>query len=252
MAKRSNKKMIYFLIPVFNESKNISYLHQDLVQSLPNQDKFFVFVDDCSTDNTVKQIHETFSSNNYIILEKENNIGPGDSFNRGFAWILKNKQENADYIVTLEGDNTSDLSILPKMISISDLGFDLILASVYSQGGKLDQTTFFRKMLSFFANLIMRITLNLNVLTLSSFYRVYKISLIQKIKDKNQFIISENGFLSKGEILIKAIQLNASIIEVPTTLLSTRRKGKSKMKISKTLIDYLRLIFKSRKFYKND
>jgi dolichol-phosphate mannosyltransferase len=138
------------------------------------------------------------------------------------------------------------------MIAISDLGFDLILASVYSQGGKLDQTTFFRKILSFFANLIMRIILNLNVLTLSSFYRVYKISLIQKIKDKNQSIISENGFLSKVEILIKAIQLNASIIEVPTTLLSKRRKGKSKMKISKTLIDYLRVIFKSRKFYKND
>lgn len=244
--------MIYFLIPVFNESKNISSLKNDLVQCLPNQDKFFVFVDDYSTDNTVKQIHEAFSGNNYIVLEKENNVGPGDSFNRGFEWIINNKQDNADYIVTLEGDNTSDLSILPKMIAIADLGFDLILASVYSQGGKLDQTTFFRKILSFFANLIMRLTLNLNVLTLSSFYRVYKINLIQNIKSNNKSIISENGFLSKVEILIKAIQLNASIIEVPTTLLSKQRKGKSKMKISKTLIDYLRLIFKSKKFYKND
>ncbi|MEE4196258.1 MAG: glycosyltransferase [Bacteroidales bacterium] len=252
MAKRSNTKMIYFLIPVFNESKNILPLKNDLVQCLPGHDKFFVFVDDCSTDNTVSVIHENFFDINYRLIEKKQNKGPGDSFNRGFEWILNNRQENSEYIVTLEGDNTSDLSILPKMVAISDLGFDLVLASVYSQGGKLDQTTFFRKLLSFFANLIMRLTLNLNVLTLSSFYRVYKINLVEKIKANHRTIISENGFLSKVEILIKAIQLNASVIEVPTTLLSKRRKGKSKMKISKTLIDYLKLIFKSRKFFKNN
>ncbi|MFP4024618.1 MAG: glycosyltransferase [Thiohalospira sp.] len=242
--------MIYFLIPVYNESQNIYQLQKDLVKCLPNQKKIFVFVDDCSTDNTVNLIHETFYNDNYKVLEKKENIGPGDSFNIGFEWIIEHKQENNSFIVTLEGDNTTDLSILPKMIAISELGYDLVLSSVYAQGGKLNKTTFFRKYLSFFANIILRSTLNLNVLTLSSFYRVYNINLIQKIKENNESIISEKGFLSKVEILIKAINLNASIIEVPTTLLSHKRKGKSKMNIYRTIFDYLRLIFKSRKLYK--
>lgn len=238
--------MIYFLIPVYNESLNIRNLKKDLCNTLPELKKCYLFVDDYSSDNTVQTIHDVFSDTNYFILEKEKNLGPGDSFNIGFEWILKKSLSSSDYIVTIEGDNTSDLTILPTMISISELGFDLVLASVYAQGGKLNKTTFLRKLMSFFANLIMRLTLNLNVFTLSSFYRVYKISLIQKIKENNESIITENGFLSKVEILIKAVKLNASIIEVPTTLLSQKRKGKSKMKIYKTLIDYLRLMLKSK------
>jgi dolichol-phosphate mannosyltransferase len=249
VAKKNRKNMIYFLIPVYNEHLNIEELNKNLVSILPSKEKIFVFVDDCSTDNTIETIHNHFKNSNYNLIEKETNIGPGDSFNRGFEWILNNSENINDIIVTIEGDNTSDLSILPKMLSIADLGYDLILGSVYAQGGELNKTTFLRKILSFFANLIMRLTLNLNVFTLSSFYRVYKISLISNIKINNETIISEKGFLSKIEILIKAVKVGASIIEVPTTLLSQNRKGKSKMKIHKTLADYLKLILKSRKFH---
>lgn len=243
--------MIYFLIPVYNEGPNIEELKKSLEASQADSEKFYLFVDDCSTDNTVKAVHQHFSGTDYTFLEKETNKGPGDSFNNGFEWIIQNSTSDSDIIVTIEGDNTSDLSILPNMIIISELGYDLVLASVYAQGGELVKTSFFRKFLSFFANIILRSVLNLNVLTLSSFYRVYKKSLLQKIKDNNETIISENGFLSMIEILIKAVKSGAKIIEVPTTLLSEKRKGKSKMKIYKTLVDYLRLIFKSYKFTRN-
>lgn len=242
--------MIYFLIPVYNEAVNIEGLKKEFSITLPDKEKFFVFVDDCSTDNSVNTIHQHFKNMNYHIIEKEVNKGPGDSFNLGFEWILTNTTNESEIIVTIEGDNTSDLSILSDLISISSLGFDLVLASVYAQGGKLEKTTFLRKVLSFFANIIMRLTLNLNVFTLSSFYRVYKISIIQRIKNKHKTIITENGFLSKVEILIKAVQVGASIIEVPTKLLSHKRKGKSKMSIYRTLRDYLRLILNSRRYYK--
>ena len=45
------------------------------------------------------------------------------------------------------------------------------------------------------------------------------------------------------EILIKAIKLEAKIIEVPMLLNSENRKGKSKMKIFKTILSYLRFLF---------
>jgi dolichol-phosphate mannosyltransferase len=99
---------------------------------------------------------------------------------------------------------------------------------------------------SFFANLILRLVFDIKVLTLSSFYRVYKISLIKAIKEKNKDIITETGFISMIEILIKAIKLEAKIIEVPMLLKSENRKGKSKMKIFKTIVSYLKFLFTNK------
>lgn len=241
--------MIYFLVPVFNEAPNIQLLAESLKRTL-TEEKFFLFVDDCSTDNSVGLIEKNFSSENYFILKKESNSGPGNSFNMGFEWIL-NHSENIenDIVVTIEADNTSDLSILPVMVMLSKFGFSLVLASVYAQGGGFDKTSFGRKIISFFANMLFRMAFNIKVLTLSSFYRVYHLSLIRSIKQKNSIIIKESGFLSMLEILLKSISLQAQIIEVPMVLYSGKRMGKSKMKIFKTAYSYFRILI-NHKFTK--
>jgi glycosyltransferase involved in cell wall biosynthesis len=244
--------MIYFLIPVFNEENNIQLLSEKLNSVLPNYSKFFVFVDDYSTDNSVNTIRNYFKVEELQIITKEINKGPGDSFNLGFEWILSHSKSPEDTIVTLEADNTSDLNILKTMIMLSENGYSLVLASVYAQGGGFDQTSFLRKSISFFSNIIFRFLFNVKVLTLSSFYRVYKIGLIDKVKSKYTVIISESGFISMIELLIKTINTGATIIEVPMTLYSGQRKGKSKMKIIKTSISYLKFIFKYKRIFKSN
>ncbi|PCJ81860.1 MAG: hypothetical protein COA57_13760 [Flavobacteriales bacterium] len=229
----------YFLIPVYNEAANIELLHQNLTNVLEGEQKFYVFVDDCSSDDSIKILREKFAGTDFHIIEKEQNLGPGDSFNKGFNWISENSGNQNNIIITIEADNTSDLSILPKMIAISKLDYELVLASVYSQGGGFEKTNLFRKLISFAANMAFRLFFNINVQTLSSFYRVYHLSLIRKIKQHNAYIIREKGFICMLEILIKAIKENASIIEVPTVSKSGSRAGKSKMKIFKTTLSYL-------------
>ncbi|MEJ0055048.1 MAG: hypothetical protein WDN75_04975 [Bacteroidota bacterium] len=59
-------------------------------------------------------------------------------------------------------------------------------------------------------------------------------------------MISEPGFISMIEILVKSIKANASIIEVPMTLYSGQRKGKSKMKLIKTSMSYLKFLLKKK------
>jgi dolichol-phosphate mannosyltransferase len=243
--------MIFILVPVFNEEDNIPALAGNLIEFIKNrgQDVFFVFVDDASTDKTIELINLYFADFNLKIISKNTNQGPGDSFDKGFQWILdyQNYQKTADdIVVTIEADNTSDLNILPVMISLAHQKFDLVLASVYAQGGGFEKTGFFRVVLSFLANVFFRAFFNIKVLTLSSFYRVYRMDLIEKIKRNNHSIIAEPGFISMLEILIKSINLNASIIEVPMKLKSTNRVGKSKMKLFKTFVSYLRFLFKSK------
>jgi len=237
--------MLYFLIPIFNEEANLELLHKNLMVALPKyQQKYYVFSDDGSKDNSVKTIQHLFANSNFIILGDGINHGPGYAFNTGFEWILKHSKNEDDKIITLEADNTSDINILPEMLTISELGYGLVLASVYAQGGRFDKTSFLRKFISSVANLFLRFFFNIKILTLSSFYRVYSIEIIKKIKEKNAIIINEKGFISMIEILIKSIHLNATIIEVPMTLYSQKRKGKSKMKLINTMISYLRFLIK--------
>jgi dolichol-phosphate mannosyltransferase len=235
---------LYFIIPVFNESANLDSLSESLKGVLPSENKFYLFVDDKSTDDTIEKIHSLFGSAQYHILTKEINKGPGDSFNLGFEWILEHSDNEKDIVVTIEADNTSDINLLPAMISISALGYSLVLASVYVQGGGFDKTTLFRRFISFFANIFLRLFFNIKIQTLSSFYRVYQIGLLRNIRKNFSSIISEKGFVCMFEILLKAVRLNASIIEVPMVLKSQNRKDKSKMKILKTMNQYIKYITK--------
>jgi dolichol-phosphate mannosyltransferase len=243
--------MIYFLIPVFNEEMNIANLHQELSSLTLQGDFFFVFSDDGSRDQTVDKIKELFRQKPYILLGDGINRGPGAAFNKGFEWILSRPSAPDDVVITMEADCTSDLSILPIMIELHKHGFDLILASVYAQGGGFDQTSFVRKFISAVANFIYRFLFDIKVLTLSSFYRVYTISLLRKIQKKyDGNIIEEDGFVSMLEILTKAIWCEAKIIEVPMQLKSHKRQGQSKMKIVKTTLHYFRYLFRSKFFKK--
>ena len=235
---------LYFLIPVFNESANLDLLAENLQMTLPEESKFYLFVDDKSADDTIDKIHRLFNSKPYHIICKERNQGPGDSFNLGFEWILEHSDDEKDIVITLEADNTSDIDLLPAMVSISALNYDFVLASVYAQGGGFEKSSFIRKLISFSANFLLRFIFNIKIQTLSSFYRIYHISLIKKIKQNYNSIISEKGFVCMFEILLKAIRLNASIIEIPMVLKSLNRKDKSKMKIFKTMVQYINYVLK--------
>jgi dolichol-phosphate mannosyltransferase len=238
--------MNYFLIPVFNEVNNLELLHANLTTAVNGRKCFYVFSDDGSTDGSQELIEKLFANESYIILGDGSNHGPGYRFNIGFEWILQNHPDDDCKIITVEADNTSDLNILNHMLVISDLDYNLVLASVYAQGGGFEKTSFIRKLLSSIANLFLRFVFDIKVQTLSSFYRVYDIKLVRAIKNKYVTIIEDSGFLCMIEILLKAIHSDAKIIEVPMILYSERRIGKSKMKLIKTSLSYIKFLFTNR------
>jgi glycosyltransferase involved in cell wall biosynthesis len=244
--------MIYFLIPVFNEELNIPNLHREL-NSLKLKDQvLYVFSDDGSDDRTTEVIQENFKNASYKILGDGVNRGPGVAFNFGFNWILSQSPDDNDVVVTIEADCTSDLSILNTMLVLNGLGYDLVLASVYAQGGGFDKTSFFRKLISSLANFLYIFLFDIKILTLSSFYRVYKVSLLRTIqKSYKGNIITEPGFVSMLEILAKSIWCKAKVIEVPMQLQSLKRVGRSKMKVVLTTLHYFRYLFRTKFLSRN-
>jgi dolichol-phosphate mannosyltransferase len=238
--------MIFFLVPVFNEEKNIPNLYRELSGLTLTEAFCFVFSDDGSTDSSKQVIRELFPASQVMILGDGVNRGPGAAFNAGFEWILQQSKSSDDRIVTLEADCTSDLSILPVMLALNKMDYDLVLASVYAQGGGFDQTSFYRKFTSAVANFLFRFLFDVQVLTLSSFYRVYSVSLLRRIKANHSALIKETGFICMLEILVKSLKSGARVIEVPMKLHSSKRQGQSKMKVFKTTLQYFKFLFKNR------
>ena len=233
---------INVLLASFN---GMQFLHAQ-IQSIAEQSNIQVslfIADDGSTDGSTDLLLELFKGKAFTVLGDGVNRGPGSMFNLGFEWILANSSQQ-DIVVTLEADCTSDLRILPVMLTLNRTGYDLVLASVYAQGGGFGKTSFFRKFVSFGANFLFRFLFDVKVLTLSSFYRVYSVCLLVRIKEKYTSIITESGFVSMLEILVKAIRSEAKVIEVPMELHSSKRRGPSKMKILSTTLSYFLFLIK--------
>jgi len=238
--------VVYIIIPLYNEVGNIERLVEGTIQFTKEMDQYHIepiFVDDNSTDETIEKLLQYRGKLNFTLLQHEKNQGPGNAFGTGFEYIA-DKISIDDYVVTKEGDNTSRNETLTVMLerAIRE-GQDLILASPYAYGGNLGDTNVFRSILSHFANGFIKITLGIRgIHTMSSFYRVFKGSLIKKLQNSyGDRIIERSGFESMVELLMKIIALNGTISEFPLELDTANRSGKSKMKIIKTGLGYLSL-----------
>ncbi|MDO8734871.1 MAG: glycosyltransferase family 2 protein, partial [Elusimicrobiota bacterium] len=145
--------MLIFIIPIYNESENIPILLSKIKKLM--EDKSFrykiIAVNDGSTDNSLYIIQEQSKHIPIKICNHTANWGPGKAFLTGFTAALEIANDD-DVIVTLESDNTSDLTILPEMISKLNNGNDVVLASCYASGGKVLNTIFYRRFISWSAN----------------------------------------------------------------------------------------------------
>lgn len=238
--------MLYILIPTFNEEQNIPKLASTLKALIDNNNYKIIIVDDHSSDKTVNTLRLELPTYNLMVIEKEINKGPGDSFLLGFQEVLSTSLNDDDMVLTFEADNTVSVDDLKLLSKIAALDFQLVLASPYAQGGGFQNTNFLRKVLSFFANLLMRFVFDVKVLTLSSFVRVYRVGLLRKMQARYPMMIESPGFFSMAEITLKAIKCGARIIEVPVFIQSKERIGKSKMRIITTSIEYIRMLLKIR------
>lgn len=244
------KNNIFFVFPVYNESLNIPRVVQDLnrleqiVDSVSKATQF-LFIDDGSTDDTVAQLNKTGRSNLKVISHAYNQ-GPGAAFQSAFNYLLTNQLAANDLVITLEGDATSDPSVLERMLKRVGEGDDIILASPYLYGGGFSEVSTYRIFLSHIANFLFKLILNIHGLaTFSCFFRIYRGSSLLKLNSRYpNSIVTCYGFDCAAEIIVKAVRSGLAISEVPFRVDWSRRKGKSKMKIVKTAMAYFRLFFK--------
>ena len=214
----------------------------DLMKEL-RLDHRMIIVDDGSTDGTMDKIALEKSGKTQVISYKPNQ-GVKTAFMKGFAYFIKNASSN-DILVTKEADNTSDNMVLSDMLEHLSSGFDVSLASCYSEGGGIEGSNYYRMLMSKTANLIIKIRFGLwKYSTFSSFYRAYSYKCIKTALEKDPSIMTIDGFTCMAEMLIKLHRMGFRIAEAPMILRSNQRIDKSKMPILKTISGYIRLCAK--------
>jgi dolichol-phosphate mannosyltransferase len=242
-AVRARPAELVFVLPAYNEEENLPRLLEDFAvrRDLLARTSRVLIVDDGSQDSTADLVDAYDGDVPAEVIRMGQNQGPGAAFRAGFDAALAQCSDDA-LIVTLESDTTSDLDALPLMVERAEAGADLVLASWVMQNVSRR-----RRFLSAAAGWVIRHTLGLQATTVSSFFRVYRASVLRAgVERYGEKLVQEAGFACKAELLAKLSALGATIEEVEVDLDWTRRAGKSKMPVLKTIVGYWRMIARLR------
>jgi len=232
-----------FVVPAYDEEANLPRLLTDLEArpALWSGGRVSV-VDDGSSDATAEVAGAHPGRLPVEVIRLGRNQGPGRAFDRGFRRALELAPEDG-FVVTLEADTTSDLDALGGMLAKARNGADVVLASTHAPGGGLSNVGLTRRVLSRSASYAMRRTSGVDARTVSTFFRVYRASILrQGYAHHGDLLVREHGFACKAELLFKLARLGARLEEVPVVIDWSQREGASKMRVLPTMAAYVRLM----------
>jgi len=153
---RSDSAQISIIIPTYNESRNIISILKSIGENLPkNFTTEAIVVDDNSPDLTGKIVEE-YLKNVKKIAGYTMDIIHRTSKNGLSSAILSGIQKaKGDLIVVMDSDFSHPPQIIPKMIeSLKKYQCDMVVASRYINGGRINGWTLKRKLMSRIATLI--------------------------------------------------------------------------------------------------
>ncbi|MFN3550367.1 MAG: glycosyltransferase family 2 protein [Endomicrobiia bacterium] len=237
--------MNYFLLCAYNEEKNILSLIKNIKDSFKYEHKIVV-VDDGSTDNTVYELKKFHSGDIFIISHKKN-LGLGYALKTGFLYIIENLNLHPkDIIITMDADNTHPAELANSMVEKIIDGYDIIIASRYQPQSKQYKVAFYRKLISFIARIVLRTIFPYkNLKDYTSGYRAYSAKIIKQLYQKfKENFIEEKNFVVQIELLTKLFLFSPKIYEIPFCLRYDRKYGKSKLKIVKNILSYVKFLIK--------
>ena len=239
----TKQRVLLLVIPAYNEEENVPQLIEQLedYRGLLATGSRIIVVDDGSEDGTAALVTAYIGPLPLELLRLEQNSGPGAAFRAGFAAALEGAPDDA-YVVTLEADTTGDLDALPRMLDRAEAGAEVVLAD-----WTMHNVSAQRRLLSSCAGFVVRHAIGVDARTVSSFFRVYRASTLRRASvEYGDKLIREPGFACKAELLAKLASMGSRIVEEPVNLDWSRRRGKSKMPLFKTIVAYWRMLFRQR------
>ena len=143
------------VVPCFNEEESIELFFKEVQKELSDYDYEIIFINDGSSDNTLKSIKEISKSNSNIkYISFSRNFGKESAIYAGL------KNASGDLICIMDADLQHPPNLLPIMIkTISDKDCDVVAARRVSRKGEPTIKSFFARLFYKFFNKISEMNL---------------------------------------------------------------------------------------------
>ena len=222
--------------PLYNEEAVIEHTTARLLEKLHTLDFEWelILVNDGSTDQSYEKALQAIQNDPRArIMSYAQNRG------RGYALRTGIRHSRGNYVVTTESDLSWGQDVIEQLYKeLIRTGADIVIASPYAKGGKLENVPFQRALLSWLGNQILKRSVPRNITMLSGMTRGYIGDFIRALpleQDRKEIHL---------EIVSKACMLNCLFSEIPVTLRwekpqAGKPKRKSKFKAGKLIRSHL-------------
>ena len=197
-----------------------------------------ILVNDGSTDETHQIVKDKTKDNQRVhIVSYTQNRGRGFALRQGFL------NSKGAYVVSIESDLNYGQDIIPALMkALIESQSDIVVASPYMPGGKVENVPPMRAFLSRAGNYVLRWSMATTIHTFTGMTRGYKGDFIRGLP------LEEDGKEVHLEILSKASMLKARVTEIPALLKwpGVKKKGptrKSKFSAKKIIKSHLLFSF---------
>jgi dolichol-phosphate mannosyltransferase len=240
---------VHVILPAYNEEGALPSLLQRLGSFAGDQQLDVVawIVDDGSTDGTARVAESGFSGLETKLISHSVNLGLGQAVHTGIREVVVAAAPD-DVAVIMDADDTHDVEVIGAMLDRIEHGADLVIASRFVPGGDDSTAPAFRRFLSRGAAWVFGLVMPIRgVHDFTSGYRAYRMSLLSRAVDHwGERIVEEHGFACMVELLLKLRYCHPVVEEVPLVLRYDRKQGASKLKINRTIVQYVRLAVRDR------
>ncbi len=239
----------YYVLPAYNEEDTLPHLLKRIakLQAKVTQKIMVLVINDGSNDKTAELALTGSPGLNIKLINHAVNMGLGQAVQTGIKQALEIANDE-DIIIVMDADDTHDVNLLKPMVEKIEGGSDIVIASRFVDGGDDSTAPTFRRLLSRGAGFIFKTILPLNnVKDFTSGYRAYRVNMLRRIsKHWGERIVEEKGFACMVELLLKLRHWSPKISEVPMNLRYDRKLSESKLKLFKTIFQYIKLALRDR------
>jgi len=215
---KKDKKLV--IIPTYNEKENITELIDEILLVVPEIN--ILVIDDNSPDGTADIVRQMATADERIrLLKRRKKLGLGTAYRLGFEYALFHKYE---YVIEMDADFSHDPVVLERFFQeIKDN--DVVIGSRYVAGGRMVNWPVFRWLLSFGANLYVRLVTGMPVNDATAGFKCFRRRVIKSIIQENTM---SDGYAFQIEMHYKAWKNHWQIKEIPITFVD-RSNGQSKL-----------------------
>ena len=216
---------VSIIIPTYNEKENIVILTNKLTEIFKNSvhDLKIIVVDDNSPDGTssvVKKL-DLFEQTIFLITRPEK-LGLGSAYQAGYDWC---KNNNSECIIQMDSDLSHPPEITMNLVDSIGEGYDVAIASRYVDKGGVSSWPIHRKIISFIANMLVRVFLGSKLHDNTTGYRAFNSDTIELLI---KYDVKSNGFSYLIESIYLFHKKKLKIKEIPF-IFQERSIGKTKL-----------------------